>query len=94
MKSAEERALKRATEIAQPIMRSMWTSSRGALRDLLRDMWIEGYREGIRACIEELRSKDAFLIQIEPIGETAGAMKAETGFKWADWLEKRMKEGG
>jgi len=31
-----------ATDIAQPVIRSMWSSSRGAQRDLLRDMIING----------------------------------------------------
>jgi len=35
-------AERRANEIAQPVLRSMWSSSRGAERDLLRDVFIEG----------------------------------------------------
>lgn len=84
---------KSAEEMADAFIQEMLTKRYMPVQSE-RSAFISGYNEGVRAAIEELRSKDAFLIQIEPIGETAGAMKAETGFKWADWLEKRMGEKG
>lgn len=60
MTRPEKLAEERGTELAQPVMRSMWTCSRGALRDLLRDVWLEGYQQALEDAAFEAHAHNAY----------------------------------